>query len=114
MKCVLMTLDAAVRSVGLSFGVIEAAILVIEMDEVFVARMAWEGAILASWEKIEVLRSAISGTASIIKSEESRSSILVVAVRRERVSEASASERRAFETSFSNRVSTALDKSFCT
>ena len=48
MKCVLMTLDAAERSVGLSFGVVEAAILVTEMEEVFVARIAWEGAILAN------------------------------------------------------------------
>jgi hypothetical protein len=38
MKWVLMTLDAADRSVG-SF-VVEAAILVIDMDEVFVARIA--------------------------------------------------------------------------
>lgn len=40
MKCVLMTLEAAERSVGLSAGVVERAILVIEMEEVFVARMA--------------------------------------------------------------------------
>ena len=44
---------------------------------------------MASREKIEVLRSRISGTASIMKSAEARSSILVVGVRREWVSEAS-------------------------
>ena len=40
MKWVLMTLEAARRSVGLSGGVVAAAIFVIEMEEVFVARMA--------------------------------------------------------------------------
>ncbi len=40
MKWVLTTRDAAVRSVGLSLGVVEAAILVIEIEEVFVARIA--------------------------------------------------------------------------
>lgn len=58
MKCVEMTREAAERSVG--FLVVEAAILVMEMDEVFVARMACEGHICASREKILVLRSMIS------------------------------------------------------
>ena len=84
-----MTLEAAVRSVGLSFGVVAAAILVMDIEDVLVARMACEGAILANWENIEVLRSRISGTASMMKSAEERSSILVVGSRRERASEAS-------------------------
>ena len=105
MKCVLMTLDAAARSVGLSFGVVEAAILVTDIDEVLVARIAWEGAILANWENIEVLRSSISGTASIMKSAEERSSRLVVGSRRERASEASDFEILDLETSFSSSLS---------
>lgn len=40
--------------------VVAAAILVMEMEEVLVARMAWEGQISASWENIFVLRSGIS------------------------------------------------------
>ena len=43
-----MTLEAAVRSVGLSFGVVAAAIFVMDIEDVLVARMACEGAILAS------------------------------------------------------------------
>ena len=105
MKCVLMTLDAALRSVGLSLGVVEAAILVTDIDEVLVARMAWEGAIFANWENIEVLRSRISGTASMMKSAEERSSILVVGSRRERASEASDCEILDLETSFSSSLS---------
>lgn len=48
MKCVLMTRDAAERSVGLLGDCVDAAILVMEMEEVFVARIAWEGQILAN------------------------------------------------------------------
>ena len=48
MKCVLTTRDAAARSVGLSGRVVAAAIFVIEMEDVLVARMACGGAILAS------------------------------------------------------------------
>ena len=43
-----MTLEAAERSVGLSFGVVEAAIFVIDIEEVLVAKMACEGAMFAS------------------------------------------------------------------
>lgn len=43
MKCVLMTRDAADRSLG--SGLVAAAILVIEMEEVLVARMACAGQI---------------------------------------------------------------------
>lgn len=46
MKCVLITLEAAERSVG-SF-VVEAAILVMDIEEVFVAKIVCEGQICAS------------------------------------------------------------------
>ena len=46
MKCVLMTRDAAERSLG--SGLVAAAILVIEMEEVLVARMACAGQIWAN------------------------------------------------------------------
>lgn len=58
MKWVLMTREAAERSVGSL--VVEAAILVMEIEEVFVARMAWEGQIWARREKMVALRSGIS------------------------------------------------------
>lgn len=98
-----MTREGALKSFG--SVVVEAAILVIEMEEVFVARMAWEGQILASWEKIWVLRERISGTASMTKSTSERSSIFVVVVRRERAVEASDWEMRCLETSFSRSLS---------
>lgn len=58
MKCVLTTREGADRSVGSEE--VEAAIRVIDMEEVFVARIAWEGHILASSAKILVLRLSIS------------------------------------------------------
>lgn len=58
MKCVLTTRDDAERSVG--SVVVEAAIFVIEMEDVFVARMAWDGHICASCLKILDFRSGIS------------------------------------------------------
>lgn len=84
-----MTRDAVLKSAGLLDGVVAAAILVIEMDEVFVARIAWEGAIFANWAKISVLREGISGTASMMKSASERSFILVVGERRDRAESAS-------------------------
>ena len=54
----LITREAAERSV--ESVVVEAAILVMEMEDVFVARMACEGQIWASWEKMVVLRAGIS------------------------------------------------------
>ena len=54
---------------------------------------------------MEVLRSGISGTASIMKSEEARSSSFVVGARRDRVSEASAWVSRDFDTSLSKSLS---------
>jgi hypothetical protein len=58
MKCVLTTREEALRSVG--SVVVDAAIFVMEMEEVLVARMAWEGQIWASWEKILLFKSGIS------------------------------------------------------
>jgi hypothetical protein len=58
MKCVLITRDEAERSVG--SVEVEAAILVMEMEDVFVARIAWDGHICASCAKILVFRSKIS------------------------------------------------------
>ena len=103
MKCVLITLEGALRSVG--SAVVEAAILVTEMEEVFVARMACGGQILASWAKIWDFKEGISGTASMTKSTDERSDIWVVAVRRDRVVSASSWDMRSFATSFARSLS---------
>jgi len=58
MKWVLMTREGAERSVG-SLEV-AAAIFVMDMEDVLVASMAWEGHIWASCEKMLVLSSGIS------------------------------------------------------
>lgn len=97
MKCVLITRDAAERSFGL--GLVAAAILVMEMEEVLVARMVCVGQIWASWAKMERLRDRISGTASMTKSTLWRSSSFVVHVRRSRVAMAWGSLRRPREIS---------------
>lgn len=81
MKWVLTTREAALRSVGLPSGVVDAAILVIEIEDVFVERMAWGGAILASSENMEALSEGISGTASMMKSAFDRSDMEVVGSR---------------------------------
>ena len=107
MKCVLTTLEAADRSVGLSGGAVAAASFVMEIEEVLVARMACRGAILASCENMSVFNFGISGTASITKSVSERSSILVVGKSRERAESASDLEIRCLETSFSNNFSAA-------
>ncbi len=101
MKWVLMTREAADRSVGLLGDCVDAAILVMEMEEVFVARMACEGQMLASWEKMEVLSEGISGTASMTKSAVDRSPISVVGTSRDRAAVASSLVIRFLETSFS-------------
>ena len=105
MKCVLITLEAAVRSVGLSGGVVAAAIFVMEIEEVLVERMACEGATWASLAKMSVFNDGISGTASIMKSEVERSSILVVGEIRERAESASDWEMRCLEISFARSLS---------
>lgn len=106
MKWVLITRDDAERSVG-SFVVL-AAILVIEIDDVFVARIACEGQIWANWENILCLSSGISGTASITKSTSDKSSRLVLEVRRSLAAAASSLEIRPFPTSFSSSFSANL------
>lgn len=103
MKWVETTREEAERSVASL--VVEAAILVIEMEEVLVARMAWDGAIWARREKMEVFRSVISGTASMTKSTSVRSSILVVGLRSPRTSVAASLVIRSFATSFSRSLS---------
>lgn len=103
MKWVEMTREEAERSVG--FLVAAAAILVMEMEEVFVARMACEGAISASWAKMEALRAEISGTASIMKSTSERSERLVLGVIIERIWAACFLVMRSFATSFSSSLS---------
>jgi hypothetical protein len=64
MKWVLITRDEAERSVG--SVVVDAAILVMEIDEVLVARIACDGQICASCEKILVLRLGISYLCELI------------------------------------------------
>lgn len=84
---------------------VEAAILVMEMEEVLVLRMACWGVICASCENMEVFREGISGTASMMKSAFERSSILVEGVRKERAASASDWEMRCLETSFARSFS---------
>lgn len=98
MKWVLMTRDAAERSFG--SVVVAAAILVMEMEEVLVARIACAGQMRANWAKMEVLRDRISGTASMTKSTSERCSMFVVDDRRARVASASGAVRRPFATDF--------------
>jgi hypothetical protein len=105
-KWVLMTREEAEVSVG-SF-VAAAAILVIEIEEVFVASMVCEGHISASWEKIDFFKSGISGTASMTKSTSERSSIFVVGRKRDFVSLATSSVILDFETSLSRSLSANL------
>jgi hypothetical protein len=83
MKCVDTTREEAEVSVG-SF-VVDAAIRVIEIEEVLVARMVCAWQIWAREENIWNFRDGISGTASITKSTDERSSMDVVGVRSERI-----------------------------
>jgi hypothetical protein len=103
MKCVLMTRDESERSVGSLL--VDAAILVMLMEDVFVARMAWDGQIWASCEKILDLRSKTSGTASMTKSTSDRSSSLVLDVKRSRAADASSFDILPLPTSFSRSLS---------
>lgn len=84
---------------GLSL-LVAAAILVIEIEDVFVARMVCSGQISAICLKIEALRERISGTASITKSAFERSIIFVEAKSRAREAVASACVKRFLDTSF--------------
>lgn len=65
--------------------VVDAAMRVMEIEEVFVARIAWGGHICARELKIEYFKEGISGTASITKSAEERSSIFVVGLSKDRM-----------------------------
>lgn len=85
--------------------VVEAAIRVMEIEEVFVARIVCGGQIWASLEKMSNFREGISGMASMTKSTEERSSMDVVGVRRLRTSSASDWDMRSFETSFASNLS---------
>lgn len=98
-----MTREGAERSAaGSSVQMVEAAILVMEIEDVFVARMACGGQILANWAKMDALRDRISGTASMIKSAAERSLNCVEVERRARDASASAREMRFLDTSFSS------------
>jgi hypothetical protein len=61
-------------------------------------------------EKISNFKEGISGTASITKSAEERSSIDVVGIRRARTASASDWEMRSLETSFASSLSVAVDE----
>lgn len=100
------TRDEADVSVG--SDVVDAAIRVIEMDDVFVARMVWEGQIWAREENISNLSDGISGTASITKSTSEREERDVVVVRRSLAASASDCEIRSFDTSFARSFSAKL------
>ena len=105
MKCVEITLDDACVSVGSL--VVDAAIRVMDMEDVLVARMAWGGQICARELKMENLRSGISGTASITKSTSDRESIDVVGLRRDRIFSDCSWVMRSFETSLASSLSAA-------
>lgn len=106
MKCVLMTRDEADVSVG-SFAV-AAAILVMLIEEVFVARIACFGQISANCANIFSFSDGISGTASMTKSTSERSANWVVGCKRCRVAFAISSVILDFETSFSRSFSANL------
>lgn len=103
----LITRDATSKLVG-SFEVVDAAILVTDIEEVFVASIACEGAIVANSANIRVFKEGISGTASIMKSAAERSEREVVGSSNDRAASASSLVIRDLETSFSSRLSEAL------
>ena len=102
-----MTRDATSNLVG-SDEVVDAAILVTDIEEVFVASIVCEGAIVASSANIRVFKEGISGTASMMKSAVARSDREVVGSIKDRASSASSLVIRDLETSFCNRLSEAL------
>lgn len=103
MKCVDITLELALISVGSEL--VAAAILVILILLVFVARIAWLGQICASSLKILVLRSGISGTASMTKSTSEREEMDVLDERRARVASKSCWVMRDLERSLASSLS---------
>lgn len=86
-------------------ALVAAAILVMEMEEVFVASMACFGAIWAKLANIFVFRSGISGTASMTKSTVERPSSVKLVEINPRASSAASRVRRCFATSFSSSLS---------
>lgn len=103
MKCVDTTREEAEVSVGSL--VVAAAILVMDIEEVLVARMACGGHICARDLKTSNLRDGISGTASITKSTSERESMVVVGVRRDRILSDCSCVIRSFETSLAKSFS---------
>ena len=103
MKCVEITRDDAEVSVG--FFVVDAAIRVMDIDDVLVARIACGGQIRARDSKIENFREGISGTASITKSTSESKSIDVVGARRECIVSDCSCVILSFETSLANSFS---------
>lgn len=104
-----MTRDGPERSVG-SSPQVAAAILVTEMEDVLVARMACGGQIRASSAKMDVFKDGISGTASMTKSAVERSVICVDVERRSREAVASACVSLFLDTSFASSWSYFLHK----
>jgi len=100
MKCVDSTRSSA--------PIAAAAILVMDIDEVLVARMVSFEHTLASSAKMERLSSRISGTASMTKSTSERAESSVVFVIRERISSASAEVILCLAMSLDRRVSVYL------
>ena len=107
MKWVETTRDDADVSVG-SF-VVEAAIRVIEIEDVFVARMACGGHICARELNIENFKEGISGTASITKSTSERESMFVVVVSSDLMLSDCSWVIRSFVTSFAKSFSVACN-----
>ena len=103
MKCVLITLLLADRSVGSL--VVAAAMRVMLIEEVLVERMACGGQIWARLANILSFRSRISGTASMTMSTSWKSSMLEVVVRRARASSASDWLSFCLETSLARSLS---------
>jgi len=105
-KCVEITREEADVSVGSM--VVDAAMRVMEMEEVLVARTACGGQICARELKMENFREGISGTASTTKSTEESESIDVVGLRRERTLSDSACVMRSLEMSLARSFSANL------
>jgi len=84
------------------------AILVMPIELVFVARIAWAGHSDANCLKIVVLRDWFSETASITKSRDDNveEDISVVVDTRDLISSDSDEDNRSFCTSFLSKVST--------
>ena len=104
MKWVETTRELLEVSVGLP-PVVAAAMRVMEMDEVLVARMACLGQTWASLEKMSNLSWGISGTASMTKSADERSSMEVVGWSRARAASACSWVRRCLATSLTRSFS---------